>query len=252
MNRPLLRYGLIGGLFFVIGLIIYLPASLVTGWVADDSELRFDGVTGTLLSGKAAYVALPAGGVDNVAWDIHPAALLLARITADVSADTDLSGVTATLGYTLLGNTYIRALTGDASIGWLAQMAGYTFVPAAGRVGVSLDALDLDGDMQVRGLVGRVNVSGVRYELMKPAIELGQFQADLSRTDNDALRAALVDSQGPLALTGNVDLTDQSRYTLDVRLRARAGADERLTRLLTQLGQTDEAGWYHITEQGRL
>ena len=134
MNRPLLRYGLIGGLFFVIGLIIYLPASLVTGWVADDSELRFDGVTGTLLSGKAAYVALPAGGVDNVAWDIHPAALLLARITADVSADTDLSGVTATLGYTLLGNTYIRALTE-------LDQARYVLLLRTGRL---LDVLEIE------------------------------------------------------------------------------------------------------------
>ena len=42
-----LRYGLIGAVFFVVGLIVYLPASLVTGWVAGATELRFDGVTGT-------------------------------------------------------------------------------------------------------------------------------------------------------------------------------------------------------------
>ena len=251
MGAPL-RYGLIGGLFFVVGLIVYLPASLVTGWVTGATDLRFDGVTGTALDGKAAYVSLPDGGINNVAWTIHPASLLLARLSADVSADTDLSGIKAKLTHTLLGNNYIRDLDGDASIGWLAQMAGYTFVPAAGRIGLSIDTLDLDDEGQVLGLVGRVNVTNTRYELLQPPIELGQFQADLSRTDNDTLRASLVDSQGPLALTGAVDLVKQSRYKLDVRLRARAGADERLARILTQLGQTDDAGWYHITERGRL
>ena len=66
MGAPL-RYGLIGGLFFIVGLIVYLPASLVTGWVAGATDLRFDGVTGTALDGKAAYVSLPDGGINTPA-----------------------------------------------------------------------------------------------------------------------------------------------------------------------------------------
>ncbi len=54
-------------------------------------------------------------------------------------------------------------------------------------------------------------------------------------------------------MTGRVTLSDKNRrYDLDVKLRARAGADGRLKQILQQLGKPDSEGWYHIRERGAL
>lgn len=252
MSRRTLRYTVVGLAFFLVGLVHYLPASIAVGWVATRTPLEFDGVTGSVFNGRAAYASLPEGGIDNLRWHVHPLGLLLGRLSADVAADTDLDGVSATLTRTLLGANRVRNLTGQATLGWLAKLGGYTFIPTSGRLNIDIDTLDFNDDLDISDLAGHLNLTDARYELLNPPVALGRFRIDLDSTDPANVRAAVVDSPGALDLTGHADLLGVSRYRLDVRLRARAGADDRLKRLMTQLGTPDDDGWYHITERGRL
>ncbi|RJS91763.1 type II secretion system protein N [Salinisphaera sp. Q1T1-3] len=252
MKDRRILYGVIGLVFFLIGIVAYLPAAVVTGWLAGATPLRFNGVTGTVFNGEAAYVSLPDGGIDNVSWRIRPASLLLGRVTSDIKLSTDLGNLSATYTRTLLGYNRIADLSGEATLGWAARLGGYTFVPTSGRLAADIDRLDFDDDLDITTLAGHVNITNTRYELLNPALALGRFDVDLASMDDNGIRATITDSRGPLALTGHADVTANQRYQLDVRLRARAGADDRLKRVLSQLGKPGPDGWYDINERGRL
>lgn len=252
MKKRVIGYIAVAAVFFVIGLVKYLPASIAVGWVAGSTPVTFDGVTGTLLHGEAAYASLPAGGVNNLSWSWHPAALLLGRVSADISVDTDLDTVTGSVSRGLFGGTHVSDVEGEATLGWLAKLAGYTFVPVSGRVNLDLADARFDDDLNIAALGGRVDVSRLRYELLNPSVELGQVAARLARPDDGGAAATIVDSHGPLALDGQASLTPDQAYALDVRLRARAGADDRLSRLLEQIGRPDAEGWYRVRANGRL
>lgn len=251
MNWRIMRFVLVGVAAFVVGLVTYLPAPLVAGWVASDTPMRLQGVSGTLLDGQAAYAALPHGALNNVRWHVHPAALLRGSLSATVRADSDLGHVSGEIHRSVLGTNTLDDVQGEATISWLADLAGYTFVPISGRIGLNLDHLRFDDNLDISALSGTIQLTNSRWQLLNPPLALGRFEARLDR-GNDGVEARILDSKGPLALTGSVTVSDSQRYDLDVKLRARAGADGRLKQLLQQLGKPDSDGWYHIQERGAL
>lgn len=251
MTRRIALYAAVGIVAFGIGLVTYLPASLVAGWVAGDTPARLAGVSGTMLDGEAAYASLPHGALDDVHWHVHPAALLLGRLSATVRADSDLGPISGEIQRGLFGDNRLDNVQGEATIGWVADLGGYTFVPVSGRIELHLAHVAFNDDLQISALEGQVDLTRTRWQLLNPPLELGQFKAHLDRSD-DENRLRIIDSQGPLALTGGVAVSDSQRYTLDTHLRARSGADSRLQQILKQLGRPDSQGWYHVKERGSL
>lgn len=251
MNWRLIRFVVVGVVAFVVGLVAYLPAALVAGRVADDTPVHMQGVSGTLLDGQAAYASLPHGALDNVRWHVHPAALLLGGLSATVRADSDLGHVSGEIHRSVLGTNTLDHVQGEATIGWLSDLAGYTFVPLSGRIRLNLDHLTFNDDLNVSALVGTVQLTNSHWELLNPPLALGRFEARLDHGDR-YVEARIVDSNGPLALTGSVKLSDSRRYDLNIKLRARAGADTRLKTLLKQIGNPDREGWHHVRQRGRL
>lgn len=251
MSWRIVRYVAVGLIAFVIGLVDYLPASLVAGWVTGDTAVQLEGVSGTLLDGQAAYASLPHGALDNVHWQLHPAALLLGGLKATVHVDSDLGHIAGEIHRGLLGGNSLDDVHGQATIGWLADLGGYTFVPISGRIGIDLDHVAFDDDLSISALDGQVQLTNSRWQLLDPPLDLGRFRAELKH-DDDGIAARILDNQGPLALTGGAQLSDNQRYDLDVKLRARAGADDRLKKILRQLGSPGSEGWHHVRERGSL
>lgn len=251
MNWRIAGYVGVALIAFVIGLIDYLPASLAASWATDDTPVRLEGVSGTLLDGRAAYASLPHGALDNLHWQLHPSALLLGEISATVQVDSDLGPISGEIHRGVLGGNSLDGVHGEATIGWLSDLAGYTFVPVSGRIALDLDHLAFNDDLAISALDGRIQLTNSRWQLLDPPLDLGRFQVRLDHVD-DGVEARILDSQGPLALTGGVQLSDNQRYDLDVKLRARAGAEARLKQILQHLGSPDSQGWYHVRERGSL
>lgn len=252
MNWTILRLIIVGVVAFAIGLVAFLPARVAAGWVQSSTPARLEGVTGTLFQGEASYASLPGGGVNNLQWTLHPAALLLGHASAHVRFDSDLDGLSTDVSRSLIsGNTQVSNATGNATAGWLAKRGGYTFLPVSGRIQLNIKDARFDDALQVSALDGQVTLSRARWELINPAIKLGSVQAVLDHGDA-GVRARLTDSRGPLVIKGKATLSDNQAYTADVRLRARAGADDRLKKLLAQIGKADSEGWHRLQQRGRF
>lgn len=242
----------IGLAAFLVGIVVFFPARVAANWLESTvANLSLGGVSGTLLDGTARYAAGPGAAIEDLQWTIHPSALLTGRVTADIRFDSDLDGFSGTLSRTLWGTTRVSDLQGTASLGWLAELGGYAFLPVSADLGVTIDTLVLDDTLTLSALEGRVQLSNARWQLMRPPLRLGSYAATVDQTDN-GLRLAVTESEGALAIKGSAQLDANKRFQLEAHLRARAGADERLENLLDQLGEADAQGWYHVRQHGRL
>lgn len=251
MSARIIRYTLIGLIAFTIGLVAFLPARVAAGWAERMAPVTLGGVTGTVFDGHAAYASGPGGAVEDLDWQLHPAALLLGRARADVEIASDLDGFTAEVSRSLFGTTRLDNVTGSASAGWLAKLGGYTFLPISGDVGIDIDEAEFNDNLVFDALAGQIRLNNTRWQLFNPPVDLGRFTTAMQR-DDSGVRVAIVDSEGPLAIDGQITIDPKRNYVLDVRLRARAGADKRLDQMLDQLGRADTEGWHRVSEKGRL
>lgn len=243
-RRPLL---VLGAAALLLGLIAQIPAS----WLAQRVQTRtpaieFAGVTGTAFAGRAQYLVADGVVVRDVEWRLRPAAL-----AADLTVATDNGRIRATVRRGPDGGIRVTGAEGAASLAWFGRLAGYHQLPVSGDVSASLNEAVIAGDLGVSQIDGRVRLAGAHWELAKPSIALGGFTGTLI-TEDDAVTLQVAESDGPLAVTGAAQLIGGDRYELDLRLRPRAGADERLKSTLGLLGRPDAEGVYRVRERGRF
>lgn len=245
MNRRWLMAG--GVAAFLLGLLAYMPAA----WVAQSANalipaVRLAGVDGTAWSGRAQYLVADGVVLQDVRWRLRPGAL-----AADLVVATDDGRLRATVRPGPGGGVRVTGAEGRASLAWFGRLAGYLQLPISGGVEAAIEEAVITGDMHVTHIDGRVLLSGARWQLAKPPIVLGGFGGVLT-TENDTLALKVVESDGPLAVDGTAQLIGGDRYQLDLRLRPRGGADERLESTLRLLGRPDAEGRYRIREHGRF
>lgn len=243
----------IGVLTFVIGLLVFFPARVATTWFEAWSEgIRISGVRGTLLDGSARRLVAGQTTVEGLTWNVQLTSLLTGRFAAAVHVTTDRGGISGTAAYTFWGTPRLSDVHGSATLGWVAERAGYTFLPVTGDLTLRIEELALNDQLLPAAIDGRFRLANVHWQLVQPSLKLGSYSARLGQSESQ-LEMTVTDSSGPLAIKGNAAFSPQSRrYSLNARLRTRAGADQRLKNLLGMLGRPDNAGWYHIRQQGRL
>ncbi len=242
----------IGVVAFIVGIVVFFPARVAAEWAESAvPDITLGGVSGTLLDGRARYAAGPGAAVENLRWTLHPGALLTGRLAADIRIDSDISGFSGTVARSFWGTTTISDVQGAASLSWLAKLAGYTFLPLSANLDAATDALSLNDSLTLSALEGRLQLTSTQWQLVEPPLQLGGFAATVEQTEN-GLTLRVTESDGPLAIRGQAQLDANRQFQVDMRLRARAGADDRLENLLDQLGEADAQGWHRVRQQGRL
>lgn len=249
MNLKLLiTAGLIA---LLIGLIVRLPAPVAAGWVESQVPgLRLTGVSGTALAGRVQYLGFNEVTLENVRWQMAPLALLAGQVRAALQVSTDAGSISGDFSHSLFGNTRVQNLNGSASLAWLGGLAGYRFVPLDGLLRLQ----DVAADLEAQNLAhaqGQVLINNAIWLLMNPPVGFGNFSAAIE-SHEQGYGLQVNDSDGPLAVEGGARLANNNSYTVDIRVRARAGADARLKKLLSQLGRPDASGWYRLKERGNL
>lgn len=242
----------LGLLALLTGLVVHAPAA----WLAQQVHARVPavkmaGVTGTALAGRAQYLVVDGAVLQGVQWRLRPAALLGARLVAELAVTTDTGRLSATVSRGLGGVSHITGAEGSASLTWFGRLAGYAQLPVTGDVRAALDEAVIEHDMTVSRIDGRVQLANARWQLAKPPIALGSFGGTLA-TEEEALVVRIEDSDGPLDVNGVAQLIGGDQYRLELRLRPRAGADERLKSMLDVLGRPDAEGAYRVHERGRF
>jgi len=230
----------LAGTAFLAVLILRLPAQ----WFAAalPQGIACQQLEGTLWSGACAGMLAQGRPSGDLAWRLHPLALLLARLSADV--------VWTQNGGTVQGSVQLRSgdrvsardvqarmpLTHDL----LVQVpAGWSCTLLA-----NLPQVQWNGQ-RLTALEGRIELDDVKQN----GQPLGAYRVSFppEGTGGGDLVGALQDLSGPVQVDGTLRLKASGGWTVDARVRARPGAPPQLANSLRYLGAPDGQGRYPLT-----
>jgi len=237
-----LRLALILAILVFLGtLLARFPARAAAGLLP--ATVVCEQPTGTLWQGSCAHLQTRSLTLSDVSWTVHPAALLHAVLSADVSsADPRLSGQ----GHIELERGNI--VTARALQLHLPLQSGLSQIPPGfeGTIEAEIASARLDNGT-LDALIGTVRVLQLHSDLLG---ELGSFE--LHFPEDGSMVGQLHDLSGPLSLQGQVQLTRQNAYTVSGTLQARADASSQLTQALQLIGPPDSEGRRSFSLAGPL
>ncbi len=226
----------LAGAVFAAVLLARLPAA----WVlpALGPRLTCVRVEGTLWRGECKDVHLAGVPLDQLAWQVYPAALLRGRLAAELSgrrADARARGelTVSWHGPLRARDVHARLPLESALLPALpSYITGVLEADVARAVVARNGAVEqLHGTLTVRHLV---DSSG-------SVTPLGNFRIHFPAAPGEP-RGQLRSLRGPLWLRGTLRLTRQPGYVLRARVAARAGASPSLLQGLQYLGAADSQG----------
>jgi general secretion pathway protein N len=247
MKNLYLGAGVAGLLVFLLGLI---PAPLLHHWSGDDidPQVQIYGLQGSLWRGEAAAVNFNGIRLHSLQWQLRPLSLLFLRLSHDVTARTDGGEVQTIVSKTLLGTVRLGELKGSLPVEQLGPALQLPVLPLSGRLVLALDKITLRNGWPTR-VDGSVLFKDLLFSFASPPAPLGSHRGQFV-TAKDVIRLDLTGEDGELMTAGFAEIANEGKYTLDIKVRARANASAAVTSLLQSMGRPDAEGWYSLRHAG--
>jgi general secretion pathway protein N len=249
MNRPALRWWLLGAVAYLVFLGITFPAQYLADRVTSKlPELRLAGVEGNLFSGSAQQVSYGGASLGAVDWSfdwLSPFSLTIGYRIHVHAEDRDLSGrIDAGLKH-----TYVRGLEGRVPVSALERWLPTPPGSATGSLDVHLKELVLKAG-HLDSAEGALDLDEAVLKWPTSAT-LGSFHVDLSPAAGGGTKAVIADTTSPLKLQATLDLGPEGAYHLAGVLGAKDPGDQATRSLLSGLGQPDSTGKYPFDFKGQ-
>jgi len=230
---------------FLVTLVTRLPARTLLPLLPADVSCAAP--SGTVWSGACGQLRMGEASVSGLSWKLHPGALLHLQLAADLaSSDPEAAGHAQVelardgkLAITALAATV--ALPGDVAV-----------IPPgiSGSMQLAIDSARIEGRYLV-ALQGTIDLLQIHVD--DPQADLGSFELQfLPPTQPRVMLAQLRDLNGPLSVTGTLQLLASGSYQLDGSISARPGASPQLIQKLQMLGPPDAQGRQVFSLAGSL
>jgi hypothetical protein len=245
-------FWIVGGITFLIFALVYMPATLLYGWVRPHlSGVQLYGLRGVVVHGHVD--GFSTGGrpvAEAVDWQLHPWWLLLGRAGARLEGSGPVA-MAATVRSSFDGQRVsLGDVKGQGRVAALAQLVGIPLVPVDGIVDLDLKHVSL-----LHGLPtaadGTADAHGLVWKFAATPLTLGDFHATAA-TEKDAIVTQIASVAGPLQADGNVRFDPKNHgYDVDLKVKTKPGAPPELQQLLQALGRPDPGGYFHIRQHGQ-
>lgn len=253
-KQKLLRHLLLGVAFYVLFLIIYLPASLFSGYVSGKlaaAGIQLQNVRGTLWQGEALDARIGRVALGRLKWDLSSFGLLVGNLDMDLDfarQDTQGKG-NVVLGFG--GGLQMH----DLDVRMPAEGMGSLFsglpVSFSGNLLGRITELDVrKGEM----FKGKGRIVWQQAALVAPqAADLGDVLIEL-KPDNNNTRISISDQneRGQLKINLEYMINANGKYRWDGTIGPRGNTPDKLLELLKFLGSPDSNGVYRISRSGQL
>jgi hypothetical protein len=242
--KRVLRISILAILAFAIILLVRLPASWVTGFLPPG--VACGEISGTAWDGSCARLAYNGAPVGNLAWQLHPSALLRLKLAAFV----DLTR----------GNDFIR---GDVEVSrgetyeahdLQAQMPlDPPIVPElssgfAGSVSVNLAHVRVEKNV-VTAIEGQIETTSLISKREQMAI--GGYSVRFPKAAPGAEPVGQVTSlDGPVDFEGTLKLTREPGWMVAGKVRVKPETPPQLVQQLAYLGAPDADGARPLSLEG--
>lgn len=245
---------LAGGLALLAGTLLNAPAAwLAAQALPANAPVKLLGVSGTLRGGTIQQIELsqlrPPKQLGPARWQLNPFSLLWLHPNLNLEVDAPLLA-RGHVRLSPLGSAHFHDWRATGEVADLAALAGYSFLPVSGTLGLNIKQVSLSGPLP-DSVTGSAQLLNLQWKLGRQELDLGDVQADLATVDGENI-ATLSAPRGPLDLEGTARIDAEGRYDVNVRIKPKADAPQQLVNLLRGLGRPDSQAWYTLRYRGQL
>jgi general secretion pathway protein N len=235
---------LLAAIVFLITLLVRLPARALLALLPADVTCA--GPSGTVWLGSCEELRVGAMPVAGLSWALHPAAMLRLRLAADLSSQDPAAHGQAQLEFAPNGDLAISALAASVAVPGRSGLAAGI---GTASLQLSIDSARIQAGHLV-ALVGTIDL--LQLHLGNPPAELGDFELKFAPSKSATMAGQLRDLNGPLSVSGILQLSPAGAYQLEGSVAPKPGASEDVTRTLQILGPADAEGRRTISLAGSL
>ena len=233
----------------LLATVAQLPAYQAYRWFGINEHLRLSGLSGTVWQGQAAKLSVGGYPLGALKWRLHPAELLVLRLTVDLEVNGSDGSASALVTRPISGvTTELSGLGITLPASWLQLVLQEPFFQFQGRIEMQFQKLNLAEDGSINVLLGRMHwrQAAVAGNIVTA---LGDLTIDW-HGEAGVLVGEMSDNGGPLDLAGSVTVAD-GRYQVAARLAARTD-NQPLRQALNVLGRPDRDGSLALNIEGPM
>jgi hypothetical protein len=242
MKRTL-RISLLAILAFAAILLVRLPASWIAGFLPQG--IGCGEIAGTAWNGTCARLAYNGIPIGNLAWELHPSALLRLKVAAyvDLTRGDDFIRGDIEVGS---GETYVaNDLQAQMPLHPppVPQMSsGY-----AGAVSVNLAHVRVEKN-RITEIEGQIETTSLVSQ--RERMEIGSYSVSFPKTPpGQEPVGQLVSLDGPVDFQGTLKLTRQPGWLVSGKVRTKPETPPKVARQFEYLA-ADAQGWRQLDLEG--
>jgi len=245
------RHYLLTAVFsYLIFLVATIPAKPVTDLLTSNSPVIIQGVSGTLWNGKAYMISTNNMQFKKTSWRFKPWQLLIGKIAIDVDTRFLDSRITTELGTSFSGRYFINDLSAKFHAREVAQLAALPLAQIGGVINININhAQWKQGELPLAD--GEIKWNNASITVAETA-SLGNVNIMLSESAQQRLNAEIKNRGGDIKINGTATLVPDKNYTVEIKLRPTATANNNVKQSLGFFSQKQPNGEYLLKKSGSL
>ena len=246
-------YLLIGIVSYLLFTLINTPAATVLSLVENQVSLpvKFYGVQGTIWQGQTDRLMMQGGPpIDNLRWKLQPSALLTASIAADVQAQLKQQNMIGHVQVNSSGDIEASDLRARLEASVIQQLAAIPFGQLDGVFNIDIASLQASQQSMPRA-EGRISWKNAKLTMME-TVDLGEVLFELKPGKQDSLDIVVGNKGGDISISGQANVMNNKRYTVDISFTPQRSASANVTQSLGMFARRQSNGSYRFKQSGSL
>lgn len=229
-----------------------IPAASVYSLVADNKlPVKLYGIEGSLWNGRADSAFIPRRPpVEQIHWQLNPFALLLASVSAKFDARFNEQTVVGHIKLGAGGGITVSDLKTSMAAAEIARLASVPLGEFDGEVFLDIASASLT-DSAIPAIDGAVIWQNAKVTLTE-TVELGRLTIQITPQTNGDLLAKLSNDKGSIDISGDVIVSQDKAYKLDIVLTPKNNTSPSITQSLGFFAKRQANGSYRVKQNGNL
>ena len=246
--------------YIAIALLSYLLFTLATIPAAPIFELAkkqarlpvtLYGIEGSLWNGTADTAIMPSQPpIENISWSLSPAALLLARLSAEVEGAFKQQPFIGHISLHADGELHASDVRSQLPASLVQELMSLPLGELDGDFNLNIESLawDRQGLPVTRAKILWLNAA---YTLAE-TVNLGQVEIVLSPAKDNDLKAVIKNKEGAIAITGEALISSNKRFQIDLSFTPNNNATDNIKQSLAMFAKRQPNGSYRLKQTGNL
>ena len=228
-----------------------IPAASIYSLLPDNIPVKVYGIEGSIWNGRADSAVIPRKPpLQQIQWQLNPFALLLASISADFDARFNEQAVLGNIRLGAGGNVTVSQLKTSMAAAEIAKLASIPLGEFDGEVFLDIESASLS-DTAIPAITGTIVWQNAKVTLTE-TVELGQLSIKVTPQTNGDLLAKIANSKGSIDINGDVTVSQNKAYKLDIVLTPKASSSPSVTQSLGFFAKRQANGSYRVKQNGNL